>query len=126
MEKKCRKCQVILDDTNWSASRKKCRNHLCSPCGRVQDAFYRDKNRAKYNAEHVKYMKQRLLDPAKRDEYNAYFREYTKKRKKAEPDWNPKASMTNRYRTDPEYRAKVRANAKAYYLRKKNEKNANT
>ena len=126
MDKCCRKCKVILDDANWSASRKKCRNNLCSPCGRVQDAAYRDKNRAKYNSEHAKYMKQRLADPKKRDEYNAYFREYVKNRKQREPDWCPKASVNNRYHNDPVYREKIRVAARAYYLRKKNEKNANT
>lgn len=113
----------MLGNDNWSNSRRNARNYLCSPCGRIQDAHYRDKNRAKYNAIHAEYMKQRLLDPVKRDEYNAYFREYTKRRKALDPTWSPKASTKNRYQNDPVYREKVRAAAKAYYLKRKNDAN---
>ena len=127
MEKKCRKCQVILSEDNWSKSRRQCRNNLCSPCGRVQDLYYRERNRAKYNSDHVEYMKKRLADPQKRDEYNAYFRAYVKRRRAADPSWTPKAKTNNRYHTDPEYREKIRVAARAYYQKKKNEKkNANT
>ena len=80
-QKLCRKCQVKLDDENWTPSRQRASNYICKPCGNAMQDKWRQKNKRKYNASHAKYMRKMKMDDEYRLKYNAYHREYHARKK---------------------------------------------
>ncbi|MEI7998665.1 MAG: hypothetical protein WCH62_04080 [Candidatus Omnitrophota bacterium] len=76
MDKICRKCQIALDDDNWTPSRQRARNYICKPCGNTSQDKWRKNNKTKYNASHAKYMKKKKMDDEYRLKYNEYHRNY--------------------------------------------------
>ncbi len=84
--KKCRKCDVELSEDNWTASRKKNNNYICKPCGNTMQGNWRKANKESYNASHVKYMRKMKKDDEYRLKYNAYFREYNRRKREEDSE----------------------------------------
>jgi hypothetical protein len=102
-EKKCNKCSIVLDDTNWSASRKKNYRYICNSCATQAERTRRlssEQIRLRKNACERKRIANRSKERVKADKLTAF-------KRFLEKNYSLSLAQYNEMRVSQHFRCKI-------------------